>query len=338
MRILIPILLLLLRIDLLSAATSGPPRIRISETAARRITVQPAALNAASVLTNGRVKVTVVGPNTSILVRDGSIFHAVTNVTRTSPANLEASVEANKPYIVRSEKPIAVSLSTNLISLPGAARMSLATGQEVSGEIKLRLLHDWLDFDSAANAYTSKVVMCFISTNAPDLAGRLLPLTVRLFPSRYVNVDRDVVTIDTNGIPGCQEVKIFCTRIDDTAKLQVESSLGPAQLSLPFEPISLLDRFKTQLIILTTVLSGALGGLFRNTTASQPRLKRRLITIAQGAFAAAVIVALLSAGIDMGDLSSRTVEKFAGVFGVAALSGYFGTMALDGLRKRFFPA
>src|SRR6185503_10913854 len=198
-------------------------------------------------------------------------------------------------------------------------------------------LHDWLDFDPDANAYTSKVVMCFISTNTSELARRLLPLTVRLFPSRHVNVDPDVITIDANGIAGCQDVKILCTRVDGDAKLQVESSLGLAELLLPFEPISFLVRFKTQLIILTTVLSGALGGFFRSTNASQRKLKRRLITVAQGAFAAAVIVALLSAGIDMGDLSSKTVEKFAGVFGVAALSGYFGTMALDGLRKRFFP-
>jgi hypothetical protein len=193
---------------------------------------------------------------------------------------------------------------------------------DITGTVAIRLASEELEYDHASQQYGGTVVFCFRSDAKPELAQKLLPLTLRLFHSAGLRVANDTVEITNSGVGGCQNVRLACdSPRRDASITAVSDALGDQTLTIEFESIPFWERFQYPLLLLAGTALGGLGGLIRLW--QNPRVRKGWRRVIEGSFCG--LVTLLLGDILVKAVFHVNTPTTGGVIvGLAGMIGYFG--------------
>jgi hypothetical protein len=165
------------------AASDSARSIRVVPLAGL-VHTNPPAIRPRTTVTGGSLRVTVPLTNASFLIREGGLYR-LANPVVVSSTNRTYEIKSNAVYVI--QKPaVPRSLTTNATLFPSEVGTRVGD-KDITGTIAARLESDELEYDHKNHQYGGTVVFCFRSEAKPELAQKLLPLSLRLYHSAGVS-------------------------------------------------------------------------------------------------------------------------------------------------------
>lgn len=250
--------------------------------------------------------------------------------TRTG-ANLV--LQPNRVYLVNSKVEAAASaslqLSTNRSYLPGFGVVANDTGEVARFQLFVETEDDRLTWNTARNAYATRLLLGLESDDDPALVEAALPQTV-LFLNASLKLQTNQIKIAKPNTEGARFVEVWSSSADAPATLTVRSNFGDRKIEIQYDPLTtmrVVELVMSLPLLIMTVVGGLIGSFLSLRTKPAPRWWLRLL---EGVFLAVVVNAGISAGITfVVGVSAATVAKAAGSLAVGAVVGYAGVSILD---------
>ena len=302
------------------------PALRFFDATHATIVSNPATAKVSLFLTNARTD------DFTVLVRNQGSYQVAASALATHGRDVEVSVPANIPYILKPKAPVRAVLSTTPVALGGVAGMNNAP----SNRIELRLIKDWRRFDALSGSYTSVIEVCFLPRT--DETRRYLPLTVKLFPSDGVALTEHTLVLTNSGFESCRGTSAICQSRDDN-QIRAESDIGDAILDIKFTAEPFLYRILPKPVFWTTLICSLVGAIIRVARSGRKQLTpvKIAIELLTSPVVGFTVVAALWSGIEVASFSVAALAKLSGVAVVALLAGYGGVAILDSILKKWFP-